>query len=183
MVLLPELADGKYAAMAAQKILLQIAREFTLIGQEFRVTASIGISTYPQDGLDEQTLTKNADIAMYQAKRKAKTTFSSIRRSSMPIPLSAWHWNRACDTRSNAMNSDFSTRPNGISPVAAFPGMEALLRWEHPDLGTLGAMDFIPVAEDTGLIIPIGKWVLKTACMQSVEWRDQGLPPLSIASI
>ncbi|MEJ0006956.1 MAG: GGDEF domain-containing protein [Steroidobacteraceae bacterium] len=75
VILLPELTDSKYAATVAQKILLQIAREFTLIGQEFRVTASIGISTYPQDGLDEQTLTKNADIAMYQAKAEGKNNF------------------------------------------------------------------------------------------------------------
>jgi diguanylate cyclase (GGDEF)-like protein len=181
VVLLPELADGKYAAMVAQKILLQIAREFTLIGQEFRVTASIGISTYPQDGLDEQTLTKNADIAMYQAKAEGKNNFQfyseklnahSLQRLALESSL-----------RHALERNEFVLNYQAKRDIASgrITGMEALLRWEHPDLGTVGPMEFIPVAEETGLIIPIGKWVLKTACMQSVEWRNQGLPALNIA--
>jgi EAL domain-containing protein (putative c-di-GMP-specific phosphodiesterase class I) len=127
-VLLPELADEMYASRVAQKILGATARPFTLMGQEFRVTASIGISTYPHDGLDEQTLTKNADIAS-----------------------------------------------------GRITGMEALLRWQHPDLGLVAPMQFIPVAEETGLIVPIGKWVIKTVCLQSIAWQGQGLPPLIVA--
>jgi diguanylate cyclase (GGDEF)-like protein len=181
VVLLPELADGKYAAMAAQKILLQIAKEFTLIGQEFRVTASIGISTYPQDGLDEQTLTKNADIAMYQAKAEGKNNFQfyseklnahSLERLALESSL-----------RHALERNEFLLHYQAKRDIATgrITGMEALLRWEHPDLGTVAPMEFIPIAEETGLIIPIGKWVLKTACMQSVEWRNQGLPRLNMA--
>ena len=181
VVLLPELADAKYAAMVAQKILLQIAKEFTLIGQEFRVTASIGISTYPQDGLDEQTLTKNADIAMYQAKAEGKNTFQfyseklnahSLERLALESSL-----------RHALERKEFVLNYQAKRDIASgrITGMEALLRWEHPDLGTVGPMEFIPVAEETGLIIPIGKWVLKAACMQSVEWRNQGLPQLNMA--
>jgi diguanylate cyclase (GGDEF)-like protein len=181
VVLLPELGDGKYAATVAQKILSVIAKPFSLIGQEFRVTASIGIGTYPQDGLDEQTLTKNADIAMYQAKAEGKNNFqfyseklnaNSLERLTLESSL-----------RHALERGEFRIHYQAKRDIATgrITGMEALLRWQHPDLGTVAPMQFIPVADETGLIIPIGKWVLKTVCLQSVAWRQQGLPALSIA--
>jgi diguanylate cyclase (GGDEF)-like protein len=181
VVLLPALEDGKYAATVAQKILALTAKEFKLIGQEFRVTASIGISTYPQDGLDEQTLTKNADIAMYQAKAEGRNNFqfysqklnaNSLERLALESSL-----------RHALERNEFRLHYQAKRDIASgrITGMEALLRWEHPDLGTVAPMKFIPVAEETGLIIPIGRWVLKTVCLQSVAWRGQGLPALSIA--
>ncbi len=181
VVLLPAVADEKYAATVAQKILLATARPFNLVGQEFRVTASIGISTYPQDGLDEQTLTKNADIAMYQAKAEGKNNFqfyskqlnaNSLERLALESSL-----------RHALERNEFRVYYQAKRDIASgrITGMEALLRWEHPDLGTVAPMQFIPIAEETGMIIPIGKWVLKTVCLQSVEWRKQGLPGLSIA--
>jgi diguanylate cyclase (GGDEF)-like protein len=181
VVLLPDLTDGKYASTVAQKILLQIARDFTLIGQAFRVTASVGISTFPKDGRDEQTLTKNADIAMYQAKAEGKNNFQfyseklnahSLERLALESSL-----------RHALERNEFRLYYQAKRDIASgrITGMEALLRWQHPDLGTVGPREFIPVAEETGLIIPIGRWVLKTACAQSVEWHNQGLPPLSMA--
>jgi diguanylate cyclase (GGDEF)-like protein len=181
VVLLPQLQDEKYAAIVAQKILAAAARPFTLMGQEFRVTASIGISTYPHDGLDEQTLTKNADIAMYQAKAEGKNNFqfysqklnaNSLERLTLESSL-----------RHALERNEFRLHYQAKRDIAGgkITGMEALLRWEHPDLGTVAPMQFIPVAEETGLIIPIGKWVLKTVCLQSIDWRNQGLPALSIA--
>jgi diguanylate cyclase (GGDEF)-like protein len=181
VLLLPELEDGKYAATVAQKILLVIARAYVLIGQEFRVTASVGISTYPHDGLDEQTLTKNADIAMYQAKAEGKNNFqfyseklnaNSLERLTLESSL-----------RHALERNEFRLLYQAKRDIATgrITGVEALLRWEHPDLGTVAPMQFIPVAEETGLIVPIGKWVLRTACLQSVAWKTQGLPPLSIA--
>jgi diguanylate cyclase (GGDEF)-like protein len=181
VVLLPELADEKYASIVAQKILAVTAKPFTLVGQEFRVTASIGISTYPQDGLDEQTLTKNADIAMYQAKAEGKNNFqfyseklnaNSLERLTLESSL-----------RHALERNEFRLHYQAKRDIASgrITGMEALLRWEHPDLGIVAPMQFIPVAEDTGLIIPIGKWVLRTVCLQGMAWQKQGLPPLSIA--
>jgi diguanylate cyclase (GGDEF)-like protein len=181
VLLLPALSDGKYAAAVAQKILSVIATPFTLIGHEFRITTSIGISTFPQDGLDEQTLTKNADIAMYQAKEEGKNNFQfyseklnahSLERLTLESSL-----------RHALERKEFTLHYQAKRDIVSgrITGMEALLRWQHPDLGTVAPMKFIPIAEETGLIVPIGKWVLRTACLQNVAWQKQGLPRLSIA--
>jgi diguanylate cyclase (GGDEF)-like protein len=181
VVLLPELEDERHAAVVALKILAATARPFTLMGQEFRVTASIGISTFPQDGLDEQTLTKNADIAMYQAKAEGKNNFqfyseklnaNSLERLTLESSL------RHALER-NEFTLDYQAKRDIAS--GRITGMEALLRWQHPDLGTVAPMRFIPIAEETGLIVAIGRWVLRTVCLQNIAWQRQGLPALSIA--
>jgi predicted signal transduction protein with EAL and GGDEF domain len=171
----------EYAASVAQKIVTAVGKPYMLLGQEFRVTASIGISTYPRDGLDEQTLTKNADIAMYQAKEDGKNNFqfyseklnaNSLERLTLESSL-----------RHALERGEFQLHYQAKRDIASgrISGMEALLRWQHPDLGVVAPMQFIPVAEETGLIVPIGKWVLKTACSQNVAWQKQGLPRLNIA--
>jgi diguanylate cyclase (GGDEF)-like protein len=181
VVLLTELEEEKYAATVAQKIITTIAKPFVLLGQEFRVTASIGISTYPLDGSDEQTLTKNADIAMYQAKEDGKNNFqfysaklnaNSLERLTLESSL-----------RHALERNEFRLYYQAKRDMAniQITGMEALLRWQHPDLGIVAPMQFIPVAEETGLIVPIGKWVLHTACLQNVAWQKQGLPRLKMA--
>ena len=181
VVLLPELVEQADVAGVAQKILSSVARPFVLLGQEFRVTASIGISTYPHDGLDEQTLTKNADIAMYQAKEEGKNNFqfysetlnaNSLQRLTLESSL-----------RHALERNEFELHYQAKHDIRSgrITGMEALLRWQHPDLGLIAPMQFIPLAEETGLIVPIGKWVLKTACLQNAAWQAQGLPRLSMA--
>jgi diguanylate cyclase (GGDEF)-like protein len=181
VVVLLAMDDGKYAATVAQKILSVIAGPFTLIGHEFRITASIGISTFPHDGLDEQTLTKNADIAMYQAKEEGKNNFQfyseklnahSLERLTLESSL-----RHALERKEFRLH--YQAKRDIVS--GRITGTEALLRWQHPDLGTVAPMQFIPIAEETGLIVPIGKWVLRTACLQNVAWQNQGLPRLSIA--
>jgi diguanylate cyclase (GGDEF)-like protein len=181
VVLMTELGDERYAATVAQKIITAIAKPFVLLGQDFRVTASIGISSYPKDGQDEQTLTKNADIAMYQAKEDGKNNFqfyserlnaNSLQRLALESSL-----------RHALERNEFQLYYQAKRDIATgqITGMEALLRWQHPDLGMVAPMLFIPVAEETGLIIPIGKWVLQTACLQNVNWQKQGRTRLRIA--
>jgi diguanylate cyclase (GGDEF)-like protein len=181
VVLLPQLEDEKYAAIVAQKILAAAAKPFALMGQEFRVTASIGISTYPNDGLDEQTLTKNADIAMYQAKAEGKNNFQfySEKLNANSLERLALESSLRHALERNEFRLHYQAKREIVG--GKITGMEALLRWQHPDLGTVAPMQFIPVAEETGLIVPIGKWVLKTVCLQSVAWQKQGLPALCIA--
>jgi diguanylate cyclase (GGDEF)-like protein len=181
VVLLTELGEETYAATVAQKIITTIAKPFVLLGQEFRVTASIGISVFPSDGADEQTLTKNADIAMYQAKEEGKNNFqfyseklnaNSLERLTLESSL-----------RHALERDEFELHYQAKRDIASgrITGMEALLRWRHPDLGLVAPMQFIPVAEETGLIVPIGRWVLQTACLQNVAWAHAGLPRLNIA--
>jgi diguanylate cyclase (GGDEF)-like protein len=181
VVLLPELRDEQDAAGIARKILTALARPFTLLGQEFRVTASIGISTYPLGGLDEQTLTKNADIAMYHAKEAGKNNFqfyseqlnaSSLERLALESSL------RHALERGEFVLHYQAKRDMQSGEIT---GMEALLRWQHPDLGLLEPARFLAIAEETGLIIPIGRWVLETACRQNMAWQGQGLPRTTIA--
>ena len=181
VALLPELEDEKYVVTVAQKILAAVARPFTLDGQEFRVTASIGISLYPQDGLDEQTLEKNADIAMYQVKEGGRNNFQfySEELNANSLERLALESSLRNALVKNEFHLDYQPKRNISS--GKITGVEALLRWQHPDLGTVAPMKFIPIVEETGLILPIGKWVLRTACMQNVAWQHQGLPPLVMA--
>jgi diguanylate cyclase (GGDEF)-like protein len=181
VILLPEISEEKYVATVAQQITSAVSTPFDLQGQPFRVTTSIGISIYPKDGLDEQTLTKNADIAMYQAKGKGKNNFKfyskeqntdSVERTILETGL-----------RHSMGQNEFQLHYQAKRDLRSgrITGMEALLRWKHPNLGSISPMQFLPIAEETGLIIPIGKWVLKTACLQNVAWQNQGLPHLSMA--
>ncbi|HTD73043.1 MAG TPA: EAL domain-containing protein [Steroidobacteraceae bacterium] len=181
VVLLPELGDELYAGVVAKKILAAAAKPFNVMGQEFRVTASIGISTFPHDGLDEQTLTKNADIAMYQAKAEGRNNFKFYSQKLNANTLERLALESSL--RHALERNEFRLHYQAKRDIAGgrITGMEALLRWVHPDLGTVAPMQFIPMAEETGLILPIGRWVLKTVCMQSIAWQRQGLPALSIA--
>jgi diguanylate cyclase (GGDEF)-like protein len=181
VVLLSQLGDGSYATTVAQRILALTAKPFTLIGQEFRVTASIGISTYPQDGRDEQTLTKNADIAMYQAKAEGKNNFQfySEKLNANSLERLTFESSLRHALERNELRLHYQAKRD--IQTGRVCGMEALLRWQHPDIGLVEPRRFLPIAEETGLTVPIGKWVLKTACEQNVAWLKGGIAPLSIA--
>ena len=181
VILLPEATNEEDVAIVAHNILSSVSKQVSLLGQEFRITASIGISMYPSGGKDEQSLMKHADIAMYKAKEEGKNNFQfysndlnehSFERLALETSL-----------RLALERHEFSLHYQPKLAIGSnhITGMEALLRWQHPDLGMVPPVKFIPIAEEIGLIIPIGKWVLKTACLQNVAWQKSGLPPLCMA--
>jgi diguanylate cyclase (GGDEF)-like protein len=181
VVLLPEVGRGGDAAVVARKILAVVGQPFVLMGQEFRVTVSIGISSYPEDGLDEQTLTKNADIAMYQAKEAGKNNFQfySVARNVNTLERLTLEASLRHALARNEFHLLYQAKRDILT--GRVTGMEALLRWQHPDLGVVAAQQFLAVAEESGLIVPIGRWVLKTSCLQNVAWQRRGLSPLCMA--
>ena len=181
VVLIPQLNEPNEAATVARKILSAAAKPILMFGQECRVTASIGISMYPADAEDEQGLMKNADIAMYLAKEEGKNNFQfyskDIKSQSSERLTLETNLRRALE------RDEFSIlyQAKVDLKTGAIAGVEALLRWQNPDLGVVAPALFIPLAEETGLILPIGQWVLRTACAQNMAWQRLGLPALCMA--
>lgn len=181
VVLLGDVQNRTEIAAAAKRILAAIAPATMLAGYECRATASIGIATYPDNGTDAETLTKNADMAMYAVKGEGKNDvrfFSSEVKSQSVERLSLEnHLRRALERGQFSL----AYQPKLDATTRRFTGVEALLRWSHPQLGSVPPLTFIPLAEETGLIVPIGRWVLRTACEQNMQWQRNGLPELSMA--
>jgi diguanylate cyclase (GGDEF)-like protein len=181
VVILGESSDRDEIAAVARKILTALLPPVLLAGHECRTTGSIGIAIYPDDGSDSQTLTKNADIAMYLAKEEGKNDFrfftAEIRSQSIEQLILETHLRHALELG----QFELHYQPKLEVVSGQINGVEALLRWTHPELGNLPPMQFIPLAEETGLIIPIGRWVLKTACAQNMAWQEDGLPAISMA--
>lgn len=181
VVLLPELDEPGQAAPVADKILDAVGESFTIAGHEFRITVSIGVAVYPEDGEDEQTLMKNADTAMYYAKQQGKNNFQFFTQDLSTDSLERLALES--NMRTALLKGQFRLYYQAKKDMSTgkVEGMEALLRWEHPDLGLVMPMQFISLAEENGMIVPIGRWVLGEACRQNVEWQKAGLPVLSMA--
>jgi diguanylate cyclase (GGDEF)-like protein len=181
VVLIPELGDEKQAAEVARKLLAAAVRPMVLAGQECRVSASVGIALYPNDGTDEQALLKNADSAMYLAKEEGKNNFqfysTSIGAEAMDRLSVEMGLRHALERNEFEIHyqAKLDLRSGQVS------GTEALLRWNNPSLGQVPPVHFIHVAEESGLIVPIGKWVLRTACEQNMAWQGQGMRPIRMA--
>lgn len=163
------------------KIMGIFQKPFCLSGQEFFVTASAGIAVYPYDGDDADKLIKNADIAMYKAKDKGKNQYllcSSEMKDEILLKMKLTNnLYRALERNEFILHY----QPQVSIETKKITGVEALIRWQHPEMGMISPGLFIPLAEQTGLINPIGEWVLKTACTQCKAWQDAGLPPIRMA--
>lgn len=181
VILLQEVTDRKKISKVANSVLHAFAEPIIVNNKECRVTVSIGISIYGVDALDEETLMKHADAAMYVAKDEGKDNFQFYSRSihlrtQEKIDLEV---NLRNALKNNELTLHYQPKLNLRSGLVA--GVEALLRWKNPQLGNISPDRFIPIAEENGMIIPIGEWVLRTACMQSMAWQKEGLFPFCIA--
>jgi diguanylate cyclase (GGDEF)-like protein len=181
VVILGETAESHDVERIAGNLLSVLSQPVQLSGHECHTTASIGIAMYPTDGADVETLTRNADMAMYLANEDGKNGFRFFTKE-VKIP-SIEHLTLESALRRALARDQFALhyQPKVDMATGQITGVEALLRWTHPDLGVLPPAQFIPLAEETGLIVPIGRWVLKEACAQNVAWQRRGLRPLSMA--
>ena len=181
VVLLSTIKHPDDAAISAQKILTALAVPHLIGELELHVSVSIGISIYPEDGRDAETLTKSADTAMYQAKENGRDNYKffeqtmntrAVQRQSIEVGL-----RRALERREFVLH--YQPKINLYSNLIV--GVEALIRWQHPEQGLMPPLQFLPIAEDCGLILPIGRWVLREACLQAQAWIRAGLRPITIA--
>jgi len=181
VILLSEITHLGDAATSARKILLSLNAPHSIRGQDLRIDGSIGISVYPEDGQDAETLIKNADTAMYHAKEsgrnnfqffKAEMNLKAVERQSLESSL-------RCALEREEFLLHYQPKVN--LDTGEITGVEALIRWQQPDRGLLQPAQFVPIAEDCGLIVQIGRWVLREACRQARAWQKAGLPLLPIA--
>lgn len=181
LILLNNISDYQDVMAIADKIMGLFKEPAVLRGKEFFVTASAGIALYPIDGQDTETLIINSDIAMYKAKEKGKNQYALCSsemkediRNKMILKNSLF---RALEREELLVYY----QPQVHLPEAKIIGMEALLRWKHPELGMVSPAVFIPIAEQSGIINTIGEWVLKTACRQNKIWQEKGYPPVRMS--
>jgi len=181
VIILPDLERPEHARVVADKMIKELARPVEIAGHEIHVTPSIGISHYPNDATDVQQLLKHADSAMYQAKDAGRNTIRFF-TNDLNFLLSK---RLEVETRlRKAMeNQEFFLRyqPQVAIDDGRITGMEALIRWNDPQRGEVFPKDFIFVAEELGLIVPMGEWVFRTACQQLRQWETEGLTPITIS--
>jgi diguanylate cyclase (GGDEF)-like protein/PAS domain S-box-containing protein len=181
VVLIEEFGEPAQVGEVAKKVLDTVSWPYGVQGQESQVTASIGISTFPDDGKDAQALLRSADMAMYRAKEQGKNGFRFF------APQMNVHITERLSLEANLRRAVereelvLLYQPKVSIRDAQVTGVEALVRWHHPTQGVINPGEFMPVAEDTGLVLSIGQWVLRTACRQAAVWREQGLPLLRVA--
>lgn len=182
IILLSTIKKPDDAGVIAQKLLDSLTAPFFIKGKELHISASIGIAIYPDDGNDMGALLKNSDIAMYHAKETGRNNYQFF--SAKMNELAAEKQSLSIDLRhAVSRNELFLVYQPVVDMVSGdIEGMEVLLRWQHPALGLISPVKFIPLAEESGLILTIGEWVFRTACVQLVEWQKQGyvVPRLAI---
>jgi diguanylate cyclase (GGDEF)-like protein/PAS domain S-box-containing protein len=181
VILLSEIAYPGDAARSAIKILHSLSAPHLIEANDLQINGSIGISVYPADGEDAETLIKNADTAMYHAKERGRNNFqfftAAMNRKAVERQSLEGSLRRALEREEFLLHY----QPKVNLETGEITGVEALIRWQQPDRGLVPPSQFVPIAEDCGLIIPIGRWVMREACRQARAWQNQGFPPMPIA--
>jgi len=180
-LILPDLTHAEDAARVAQKILAAFAPPFNVDGHELFMSASIGIATCPADGRNLDMLLRNVDIAMYHAKEHGRNTFHFYATKMNTKAFERLSMENALRHALERNELFLHYQPQLDLRTGKIIAVEALLRWQHPELGVISPLQFIPIAEETGMITPIGEWVLRTACAQNKAWQVAGLPHLRVA--
>ena len=181
VILLPRITNPKHVSMVARRIVETLKIPFKLESRKLYITLSIGIAHYPQDSKDHGTLLKYADIAMYKAKDLGRNNFQFY-EPAMNVRL--MQFAKLEGSLAEALDREelrLEYQPQIDINNGNLSGVEALIRWDHPEFGLVSPADFIPLAEETGLIIPIGEWVLRTACSQNVAWQQAGYRAVRMA--
>jgi diguanylate cyclase (GGDEF)-like protein/PAS domain S-box-containing protein len=180
-IILPDVSDTMALVAIARKVIQSLAEPFHLPGREVFLTASMGISIYPADGLEADRLLQNADMALYHGKELGKNTFQFFSEQMNEQVLARSQLEQ--DLRRAVERKEFAVyyQPKLAVRTGELTGVEALIRWQHPVRGLVGPDEFVSLAEDTGLIVPIGEWMLRTTCQQNKTWQDMGLPPIRVA--
>jgi diguanylate cyclase (GGDEF)-like protein len=181
LVLVTGINETADAVVVAERIVQSMASEFVIQGHFLSVTCSMGISIFPDHGEEVEALLKNADLAMYKAKENGRNNFQLF---TLEMNVQAVERMTLENGLRRALEREelfLVYQPQADLAAGKITGCEALVRWRHPELGLLSPDQFIPVAENSGLIMPIGEWVLKTACAQTRQWQDEGLPAVPVA--
>ena len=181
VVLLQEVQQSEDAAITARRVLQAVAEPHSIDQHDLHVTSSMGVSVYPDDGLDAETLIKNADTAMYQAKENGRQSYQFFRpaMNARAVERHSIEEHLRCALERQELALHY--QPKIDVKTRAITGAEALVRWTHPTRGSVSPAQFIPVAEDSGLILPVGAWVLREACAQARAWMDANLPVKTMA--
>jgi len=177
VVLIDACVDPAALSKVASRLLADLCEPLYLAGRKLQISGSVGISVYPADGIDAPTLLKNADTAMYLAKAQGKNNFQFFtpELAQRAAKFFALEGDLRLAVERNELVLHYQPKFEGRS--GALCGMEALVRWQHPQRGLLGPGEFIELAEESGLIVPLGRWVMNEACRQLRAWRDEGLAP------
>lgn len=181
VVLLSEVELSEDAAITARRMLHAVSQPHSIDQHDLHVTTSIGVSVYPEDGLDAETLIKNADTAMYQAKESGRQSFQFFKPAMNARAVERQSIEEGLRRALERQEFVLYYQPKVDLMSGAINGAEALIRWIHPTRGLIPPMDFIPIAEDCGLILSIGAWALREACAQSRAWTKGGLPAVTMA--
>jgi len=180
ILLLPN-TDGDGAARVAEKLLNALSQPVQIAHHELTITPSMGIAQYPRDGVDLETLTKHADIAMYRAKQSGRNGYQFFTNQMQVHASRTLQLENALRRALERDQLRLFYQPQLSLTSGHIIGVEALLRWQHPELGMVSPAEFIPIAETSGQILRIGEWVLRTAVTQAKQWLDDGLPPMTMS--